>query len=57
MLRIAQPVRFGLEQGIQRLLHTPSHDPVEVALDPLSSIVMTLFNGLGVVSVMAAPSR
>src|SRR5215469_5856840 len=31
----AQPVRFGLEQGVQRLLHAPSHDPVEVALDPL----------------------
>ena len=32
--RIAQPVRFGLEQGVQCLLHAPSHDPVEVALDP-----------------------
>src|SRR5215475_8667140 len=34
-LRIAQPVRFGLEQGVQRLLHAPSYDPLEVALDPL----------------------
>src|SRR5262249_48340795 len=34
-LRIAQRVRFGLEQGVQRLLHAPSHDPLEVALDPL----------------------
>jgi hypothetical protein len=34
-LRIAQPIRFGVQQGVQRLLHTPSHDPVEVVLDPL----------------------
>ena len=31
--RIAQPVRLGLQQGVQRLLHTPSHDPVEVVFD------------------------
>ena len=34
-LRIAQPVGFSLQQGVQRLLHTSSHDPVEVVLDPL----------------------
>src|SRR5262249_54257003 len=34
-LRIAQSVRFGLKQRVQRLLHPPSYDPVEVALDPL----------------------
>src|SRR5262249_30101159 len=30
-----QLVRFGFKQRVQRLLHAPSHDPVEVALDPL----------------------
>src|SRR5262245_23099572 len=34
-LRIAQSVCFGLQQSVQRLLHAPSHDPVEVVLDPL----------------------
>src|SRR5215469_1581251 len=34
-LRIAQPICLGIEQGVQRFLHAPSHDPVEVALDPL----------------------
>jgi hypothetical protein len=58
-LRIAQPVRFGLQQRVQRLLHAPSHDLVEVVLYLIrsSSIVMRLFSGLGVISVMAAPSR
>src|SRR5262249_6102333 len=51
-LRIAQLVRFGLQQSVQRLLHAPSHDPVEVVLDPL-----VVNRRLGVVSVMAAPSR
>src|SRR5262245_2774576 len=34
-LRIAQPVRFGIQQSVQRLLHAPSHHPIEVVLDPL----------------------
>src|SRR5215467_3515149 len=34
-LRIAQSVRFGFKQRVQRLLHALSHDPVKVALDPL----------------------
>src|SRR5438046_2829276 len=34
-LRIAQPIRLGVEQSVQRLLHGAAHHPVEVALDPL----------------------
>src|SRR5262245_52850646 len=34
-LRIAQPIRLRIEQGVQRLLHGAPHHPVEVALDPL----------------------
>ena len=34
-LRIAQPLRLGIEQCVQRLLHGTSHHPVEVDLDPL----------------------
>src|SRR5215472_982511 len=34
-LRITQPIRLGIEQGVQRLLHGAPHRPVEVALDPL----------------------
>ena len=34
-LRIAQPIRLGIAQGVQRLLHGAPHHPVEVALDPL----------------------
>src|SRR5262249_32016599 len=34
-LRIAQPIRLGIEQGVQRFLHGPPHHPLEVALDPL----------------------
>jgi|SRR6516225_5384922 len=34
-LRIAQPIRLGVEQSVQRLLHRATHHPVEVALDPL----------------------
>ena len=34
-LRIAQPIRLGIQQGVQRLLHAASHHPVEVVLDPL----------------------
>src|SRR5262245_50008490 len=30
-LRIAQPIRLGIEQGVQRLLHGPPHHPIEVA--------------------------
>ena len=33
-LRIAQPIRLGIEQSVQRFLHGPPHHPVEVALDP-----------------------
>src|SRR5262249_27243560 len=55
-LRIAQPIRLGIEQCVQRLLHGTPHHPIEVALDPLVVNVMTLFSGLGVSSDMAAPS-
>src|SRR5262249_49760480 len=34
-LRIAPPIRLGIEQGVQRLLHGTPHHAVEVALDPL----------------------
>ena len=34
-LRIAQPIRLGIEQGVQRLLHGVPHHPLQVALDPL----------------------
>ena len=34
-LRIAQPIRLGVQQSVQRLLHAPSNHAVEVALDPL----------------------
>src|SRR5262245_28648274 len=34
-LRIAQPIRLGVEQSVQRLLHGAPHHPFEVALDPL----------------------
>jgi len=33
-LRIAQPIRLGIEQGVQRLLHGAPHHAVEVAPDP-----------------------
>ena len=32
---IAQSIRLGIEQGVQRLLDGASHHPLEVALDPL----------------------
>jgi hypothetical protein len=34
-LRIAQPIRLSVQQGVQRLLHAAAHHAVEVALDPL----------------------
>src|SRR5262249_61990791 len=34
-LRIAQPIRLGIEQGVQRLLHGAPPHSLEVALDPL----------------------
>jgi hypothetical protein len=34
-LRIAQPIRLGIEQSVQCLLHRAPHHPVEVTLDPL----------------------
>jgi hypothetical protein len=34
-LRIAQPIRLGIEQSVQRLLHGAPHHPLEMALDPL----------------------
>jgi hypothetical protein len=34
-LRIAQPIRLGVEQSVQRFLHGAPHHPLEVALDPL----------------------
>jgi hypothetical protein len=32
-LRVAQPIRLGIQQRVQRLLHATSHHPVEVRLD------------------------
>ena len=34
-LGITQPICLSVQQGIQRFLHAASHDPVEVALDPI----------------------
>jgi hypothetical protein len=34
-LRVAQTIRFGIQQRVQRLLHAAANHPVEVALDPL----------------------
>jgi hypothetical protein len=34
-LCIAQPIRLGIQQRVQRLLHAAAYDTVEVALDPL----------------------
>jgi len=34
-LRIAQPVRLGIEQRVQRLLDRTAHDAVQMSLDPL----------------------
>ena len=34
-LGIAQPIRLGIEQGVQRFVHGATHHPLEVALDPL----------------------
>lgn len=34
-LRIAQPIRLGVEQRVQRLLHAAADHPVEMALDPI----------------------
>ena len=53
-LRIAQPIRLGIQQRVQRLLTLPRTTRSRWLLIRSSSIVMTLPNGLGVVSVMAA---
>src|SRR4249920_3218135 len=42
-LRIAQPIRLGIEQGVQCFLQGGPHHPLQVALIRTSSIVMTLF--------------
>src|SRR5262249_11658053 len=55
-LRIAQPICLGIEQGVQRFLHCPRTTRSRWLLIRSSSIVMTLFSGLGVSSDMAAPS-
>src|SRR5581483_6594871 len=34
-LRIAQPIRLGIQQRVQRLLHAAADDTVQVVLDPL----------------------
>ena len=34
-LRVAQPIRLGIKQRVQRLLHAASHHAVEVVLDPI----------------------
>ena len=34
-LRIAQPVRLGIEKGVQRLLDRAANHPVQMPLDPL----------------------
>jgi hypothetical protein len=49
-LRIAQPIRLGIEQCVQRLLTVPRTTRSRWLLIRTSSIVMTLFSGLGVSS-------
>jgi hypothetical protein len=39
-LCIAQPVRFGMQQGVQGLFHATPYHPIEVGLDP---IIMVAF--------------
>ena len=56
-LRIAQPIRLGIEQGVQRASTVPRTTRSRWLLIRSSSIVMTVFSGLGVSSDMAAPSR
>ena len=34
-VRIAQPVRVGIEKGVQRLLDRAANDPVQMPFDPL----------------------
>src|SRR5690349_2501094 len=34
-LRIAQPIRFGIQERVQRLLHRAPDHPIQVILDPL----------------------
>src|SRR5690242_13188124 len=34
-LRIAQPIRFGIQKRVQRLLHRAPDHPIQVILDPL----------------------
>ena len=57
-LRIAQPIRLGIEQGVQCFLQGGPHHPLQVALDPhVVNRDDVVFSGLGVSSEMAAPSR
>src|SRR5262245_53721575 len=55
-LRIAQAIRLRVQKRVQCLLHRAPYQPVQVVLIRSSSIEMTLPKGLGVFSVMAAPS-
>ena len=55
-LRIAQPIRLGVQQSVQRLLHAPSNHAVEVVLNPRIVNRDDMAQWTGVVSVMAAPS-
>src|SRR5262249_34373510 len=56
-LRIAQPIRLGIEQPFNVSSTLPRTTRSRWLLIRSSSIVMTLFSGLGVSSDMAAPSR
>ena len=44
-LRIAQPIRLGVQKRVQCLLHRPPYQPVRWFLIRSSSIEMTLPNG------------
>jgi hypothetical protein len=55
-LRIAQPIRLGIEQGVQRLLHGAPHHSVEVTLDPLVVNRDDIVQRTRCIPDMAAPS-
>ena len=54
-LRIAKPIRLGIQQRVQCLLHTAPNDTVEVVLNPFIVNRDDIAQGDGVVSIMAAP--
>jgi hypothetical protein len=55
-LRIAQPIRLGIEQGVQCFLQGGPHHPLQVALDPhVVNRDDVVFSGLGVSSEWRLP--